>query len=149
LLHQIAQEPLSLEIPSSGYAAQKHSNMSWYSILPAHLTTYETWIVRIFIFLAILNFAPWLFAILFDLALYIVRRTWHEVPVYGGRARGETRPRAPSLADGRRRRTLSLAGIMGGASPASIREENSRQSGHVRSTSNGSIQEVDEGTKKD
>lgn len=96
-----------------------------------------------------MNFSPWLIALLFDLALYIARRIWHEVPVFGGRARGETRPRAPALADGRRRRTLSLAGIIGGAGTASIREDNARRNGHARSTSNESIQEVDESTKED
>jgi hypothetical protein len=37
---------------------------------------------------------------------------------------------------------------MGGASTSSIHEE-ARRGGHVRNTSNESIQEVDEGTKED
>jgi len=116
--------------------------MSWYSLLPSHLAVYETWIVRICIFLAVLNFSPWLFALLFDIGLYIVRRIWHEVPVYGGRACGETRPRAPNLADGGRRRTISLTGIMGSASPGSVREEGQlRKRGHARGLSNESIEE--------
>ena len=38
---------------------------------------------------------------------------------------------------------------MGGASPANIREENSRRGGRARITSNESIQEIDEDTKED
>jgi hypothetical protein len=95
------------------------------------------------IFLAILNFSPWLIAILFDLAFYIARRIWHEIPVYGGRARGERRPQAPNLTRGRRRRTLSLAGIMTSASPTAAREQISP------TTSNGSIQEEKEDMKED
>lgn len=94
--------------------------MSWYSILPAHLTVYETWIVRTFVrfyrilpislntnriqlFLAVLNMSPWILAILYDFLLWVTRSVWYEIPIYGGRARGETRPRAPSLRDSTRR----------------------------------------------
>lgn len=49
---------------------------------------------------------------LYDLLLYLVRTAVYELPIYGGRARGQTRPRAPSLSerpDGKPRR-FSLAG---------------------------------------
>lgn len=101
--------------------------MAWYSILPEHLTVYETWIVRTFVcglfhsysylgfliltfpsqlFLAVLNMSPWILAILYDFLLWVTRSIWHEVPVYGGRAKGEIRPRAPSLRDSARRQSF-------------------------------------------
>ena len=86
--------------------------------------------------------SPWLLAIFFDLGLYLVRRIWHDIPVYGGRARGEVRPRAPSLVerpDGRRRRTLSLAGIMGGATSGRVREGGLGLGGQDGTRSNESI----------
>ncbi|KAK5061246.1 hypothetical protein LTR84_007788 [Exophiala bonariae] len=86
--------------------------MAWYSILPSHLTIYETWIIRAFIILAIINIAPWILAILYDLLYYIFRRIWHEIPIWGGRARGEHRPRAPSLRD--RNRRMSFRDIVTG-----------------------------------
>ncbi|EXJ87799.1 hypothetical protein A1O1_04726 [Capronia coronata CBS 617.96] len=81
--------------------------MAWYSILPSHLTAYETWIIRAFLVLAIINIAPWIIAIVYDLIYYVGRRAWHEVPIWGGRARGQRRPRAPSLRD--RTRNASIA----------------------------------------
>ena len=54
---------------------------------------------------------PWVFLILYDLLLYIVRSVTYEIPFVGGRARGKARPRAPSLTErpsGHRRR-FSLA----------------------------------------
>lgn len=47
--------------------------------------------------------SPWLLAILYDFVLWVTRSLWYEIPVYGGRAKGETRPRAPSLRDSNRR----------------------------------------------
>ncbi|RVX68168.1 hypothetical protein B0A52_08676 [Exophiala mesophila] len=71
--------------------------MGWYSILPTHLTVYETWIIRAFLLLSILNLLPWVIAVIYDILYYISRQIWHEVPIWGGRARGQTRPRAPTL----------------------------------------------------
>ncbi|KAL2397577.1 hypothetical protein ABEF93_001349 [Exophiala dermatitidis] len=110
--------------------------MAWYSILPSHLTTYETWIIRGFLLLAIINISPWILAILYDLVYYLGRIVWHEVPIWGGRARGEHRPRAPSLRDrdghNRRRskRGLSFADIIGaGGGQVNTREEGRRGGG--------------------
>lgn len=50
--------------------------------------------------------SPWLLAILYDFVLWITRSIWYEIPVYGGRAKGETRPRAPSLRDSARRESF-------------------------------------------
>lgn len=47
--------------------------------------------------------SPWILAIVYDFVLWVTRSIWFEIPVYGGRARGETRPRAPSLKDSTRR----------------------------------------------
>ncbi len=53
----------------------------------------------------------------YDLVLYCCRVVAFEVPVVGGRARGEQRPRAPTLAErpgGRPRRfSLALTGSTG------------------------------------
>ena len=113
--------------------------MSWYSILPGYLTVYETWAIRIFVsfltssllllsstsspvltvplrlqlILGILNLSPWLIAIIFDIMLYIFRTIYHIIPVYGGRARGETRPRAPTVRHARDK-SLSLVGVVSG-----------------------------------
>ena len=92
--------------------------MSWFSILPAHLTIVETWIIRFFVcppqvqkqqrankitnlqlLLGILTIGPWLILILYDLVLYIFRAATYEIPYFGGRARGRQKPRAPSLAE--------------------------------------------------
>ncbi|KAL2829659.1 hypothetical protein BDW59DRAFT_141756 [Aspergillus cavernicola] len=71
--------------------------MAWYSILPADLIYLESWVVRCFLFLGLVTILPWVALIIFDMALYIWRLVAYEVPVVGGRARGEQRPRAPSL----------------------------------------------------
>jgi hypothetical protein len=81
--------------------------------------------------------SPWLVAILIDLVLYIFRQFWYWVPIWGGRAQGRNRPRAPSLKDARRR-TLSLAGIIGSGSPGTIRDEASKRR-HERNSSEKSI----------
>ncbi|KAL1968330.1 hypothetical protein VTN77DRAFT_1859 [Rasamsonia byssochlamydoides] len=86
--------------------------MAWYSLLPPHLTTFETWIVRFFILLGILTIGPWAFLVLFDIVLYIWRLATYEIPIVGGRARGRRRPRAPTLTErpSGRRRAFSLRG---------------------------------------
>ena len=67
-------------------------------------------------FLAFVCIAPWALLFLYDLSLYLWRVTTYEIPYYGGRARGQQRPRAPSLMerpDGRRRRFSSFGGSSG------------------------------------
>ncbi|KAH0541419.1 hypothetical protein FGG08_004109 [Glutinoglossum americanum] len=83
--------------------------MSWFSILPAGLSTLETWAIRIFLILGALTIGPWLLAIAYDILLYIWRSATYELPIVGGRARGKQRPRAPSLAERPRPRALSIA----------------------------------------
>ncbi|OAL33066.1 hypothetical protein AYO22_00151 [Fonsecaea multimorphosa] len=102
--------------------------------------------------LAIINMAPWLLAILYDVLYYICRRIWHEVPVWGGRARGEHRPRAPSLRD-RATRRMSFRDLVSGGMGreeqdgvgADLGSEKSRtQKGHRRGVSAESIEEENE-----
>ena len=52
-------------------------------------------------------------ALLYDLVLYLWRYATYELPVFGGRARGRTRPRAPSLTErpNGHRRQISFAGV--------------------------------------
>ena len=103
--------------------------MGMFSILPASLSSLETWLVRMFVskrrpsiqtitetlqlFLAIITVGPWILLLVYDALLYIYRSATYELPVIGGRARGRQRPRAPSLAErpsGHRRR-FSFAGM--------------------------------------
>ncbi len=87
--------------------------------------------------------SPWLLAILIDLFLYIFRQVWYWVPIWGGRAKGRTRPRAPSIKEARRC-TLSLVDIMGSGSPGRVRDEGFRRR-HGRTASEKSVDEaVDE-----
>lgn len=53
----------------------------------------------------------------YDLILYIVRAVVYEIPLVGGRARGNRRPRAPSLSErpNGRARTFSIGGPLGGS----------------------------------
>ncbi|ETN47055.1 uncharacterized protein HMPREF1541_01245 [Cyphellophora europaea CBS 101466] len=118
--------------------------MAWYSILPPQLEFIERWVIRICLVLAIINLAPWVIAILYDLLLYIGRRLWHEMPIWGGRARGDARPRAPSLRD--RPRRFSLVELMGGGDGGSgskeemsVDELRRRHKTHVRNTSAASV----------
>jgi hypothetical protein len=80
--------------------------------------------------------SPWLLAILIDVVLYIFRQVWYWVPIWGGRAQGRSRPRAPSLKA--RKRNLSLAGIMGNASPERVQDEGFRRR-HERNSSEQSL----------
>ncbi|KAK3064095.1 hypothetical protein LTS18_010157 [Coniosporium uncinatum] len=87
--------------------------MGWFSILPDNLSSFETFIARVFIFLGLLTIGPWILVILYDFVLYSWRSMTYEVPYIGGRARGKQRPRAPSLAerpDGQPRR-MSMVGV--------------------------------------
>ncbi|KAF2828644.1 hypothetical protein CC86DRAFT_196115 [Ophiobolus disseminans] len=81
------------------------------SIFPESFVIVETWITRVFLFLGIIMIGPWAALLAYDLVLYIFRTITYEIPVFGGRARGKARPRAPSLTErptGHRRR-FSLA----------------------------------------
>ncbi|KAI4182208.1 MAG: hypothetical protein LQ346_006637 [Caloplaca aetnensis] len=95
--------------------------MSWFSILPTHLTAVETWLIRFFLLLAILTIGPWALLIVYDLLLWIFRFILYIIPFVGGRARGKKRPRAPSLSErpSGRRRTFSIGGtqLAGAAGP--------------------------------
>ncbi|KAJ5141316.1 Protein of unknown function DUF3445 [Penicillium atrosanguineum] len=80
--------------------------MAWYSILPPQLTQLESWAVRIFLLLGIITIFPWAALIVLDASLWLYRMIIWEFPWIGGRARGQQRPRAPSLnerLDGHRR----------------------------------------------
>ncbi|EXJ56925.1 hypothetical protein A1O7_07269 [Cladophialophora yegresii CBS 114405] len=127
--------------------------MAWYSILPSHLTTYETWIIRAFLILAILNIIPWILAIVYDVLYYVCRQIWHEVPFIGGRAQGAQRPRAPSLRDRARRMSfkdiLTAGGGIGatGAGEAGerrVQQGQGQSQGHRRDLSRESISEEKE-----
>jgi hypothetical protein len=104
----------------------------------------------------VINILPWILAFLYDALLYLVRMVWHEIPVFGGRARGENRPRAPSLRQragpGRRRMSIvelvtgstaggtgGSGGSDGGAPAPSTKQE--RDKGHQKSLSRTSIPE--------
>ncbi|OAP63389.1 hypothetical protein AYL99_02616 [Fonsecaea erecta] len=99
--------------------------------------------------------APWLIAILYDVLYYIGRRIWHEVPVWGGRARGEHRPRAPSLRD--RARRMSLRDLVsGGIGLGTGREEqdsddlgNEKNKGHKGHRRGPSAQSIEEETEEE
>ncbi|PYH87435.1 hypothetical protein BO71DRAFT_341045 [Aspergillus ellipticus CBS 707.79] len=71
--------------------------MAWYSLLPPEYIQLETWVARIFIFLGVVTIFPWAALLIFDIGLYVWRMVTYEFPVVGGRARGRSRPRAPSL----------------------------------------------------
>lgn len=103
-------------------------SMGFFSILPESLSTIETWLIRIFVrvnrpsmlqetqraehqsqlLLAFVTVGPWLLLLVYDIVFYIWRSATYKL---GGRARGQQRPRAPSLTerpDGHKRR-FSLA----------------------------------------
>lgn len=104
--------------------------MGLFSILPESLSIIETWLIRIFVrlprspmlqetqridiefqlLLAFVTVGPWLLLLVYDILLYIWRSATYKL---GGRARGQQRPRAPSLTerpDGHKRR-FSLASM--------------------------------------
>jgi hypothetical protein len=104
----------------------------------------------------VINILPWILAFLYDALLYLGRMVWHEIPVFGGRARGENRPRAPSLRQkaGATRRRMSFVELVtgstaggtggsggsdGGAPATSTKQE--RDKGHQKSLSRTSIPE--------
>lgn len=65
------------------------------------------------LFLGLLAIGPWAALLIYDILLYLFRAGAHEIPVFGGRARGKARPRAPSLTErpSGRRREFSLRGF--------------------------------------
>ncbi|KAJ5924732.1 hypothetical protein N7466_008919 [Penicillium verhagenii] len=87
--------------------------MAWYSILPPHLIQFESWAVRIFFLLGLITIVPWAALILFDACLWLYRILLWELPWIGGRARGQQRPRAPSLNErpGGQRRAFGMRGV--------------------------------------
>ncbi|KAK6379377.1 hypothetical protein LTS17_006295 [Exophiala oligosperma] len=117
--------------------------MAWYSILPTHLTVYETWIIRGFLLLAVINLLPWILAILYDACLYVGRVIYHEIPFFGGRARGEHRPRAPSLRD--RVRRMSFVDLVTGSGSA----PSTPTRGGTRRDTNAEKRKSDEGPRQD
>ncbi|KAJ5749103.1 uncharacterized protein N7511_010799 [Penicillium nucicola] len=109
--------------------------MAWYSILPQELTHLESWAARVFVccapfpelpmtqlltypgfsqfVLGLITIGPWAFLILLDATIWLYRMILWEFPGIGGRARGQQRPRAPSLnerPDGQRR-AFKLRGV--------------------------------------
>jgi hypothetical protein len=92
--------------------------------------------------LAVINIAPWIFAILYDLFLYAGRLVWHEIPIWGGRARGQRRPRAPSLRE-RHRRSLSLADIVTGGTGGTGSDTREEQDGTRKRSHRKTLSETD------
>lgn len=88
--------------------------------------------------------APWLSLIVYDFLLYVFRTIYYEIPIIGGRARGEIRPRAPSLADVRPRVSFTEY-LTTGSSP---RGANASQKPQLRSrglhTKKGSEHAIDD-----
>ncbi|KAJ6083162.1 hypothetical protein N7467_007297 [Penicillium canescens] len=87
--------------------------MAWYSILPQELTHLESWAARVFFVLGLITIGPWAFLILLDATIWLYRMILWDFPWIGGRARGQQRPRAPSLnerPDGQRR-AFGLRGV--------------------------------------
>ena len=115
--------------------------MSWFSILPAHLTVVETWIIRFFVspfpnplkpnahessqlFLGTVTIIPWVLALIYDMLLYLIRAISYEIPYYGGRAQGKLRPQAPKLTErpNGRKRTFSISSPVGDGAVGSGKE---------------------------
>jgi hypothetical protein len=69
--------------------------------------------VRIFILLGIITIIPWAVLIAFDASLWLYRMIIWEFPWIGGRARGQQRPRAPSINERleESRRSLRLGSV--------------------------------------
>ncbi|KAJ6021385.1 Protein of unknown function DUF3445 [Penicillium herquei] len=111
--------------------------MAWYSILPPQLIQVESWAVRIFFLLGLITIVPWFALIIFDAALWLYRIILWELPWIGGRARGQQRPRAPSLNErpAGQRRVFGLRGLEtdgdrdGESTPNTPTERNSGDTG--------------------
>lgn len=63
--------------------------------------------------LGLITIVPWAVLIIVDAAIYLFRLLLWELPWIGGRARGQQRPRAPSLNErpGGQRRAFNLHGV--------------------------------------
>ncbi|KAF2644838.1 hypothetical protein P280DRAFT_390423 [Massarina eburnea CBS 473.64] len=85
--------------------------MGLLSILPEEYAFVETWVGRFFFIFGVITIGPWVFLMIYDFLLYLVRAATYEIPFVGGRARGKARPRAPSLTErpSGHRRKFSLA----------------------------------------
>ncbi|KAJ6096208.1 hypothetical protein N7486_006954 [Penicillium sp. IBT 16267x] len=107
--------------------------MAWYSILPPQLVQVESWAVRIFLLLGLITIGPWAALILFDAGLWLFRILLWELPWVGGRARGQQRPRAPSLnerPDGHRR-AFGLRGVEADADRDQEIEDDAQANGNT------------------
>ncbi|KAF2280065.1 uncharacterized protein EI97DRAFT_454991 [Westerdykella ornata] len=71
--------------------------MRHFSLLPEQFSGFETWVTRVSLALAAFFIGPFILLLIYDFILYLFRSLTYEIPVIGGRARGERRPRAPSL----------------------------------------------------
>ncbi|KAJ5808300.1 hypothetical protein N7474_009569 [Penicillium riverlandense] len=60
--------------------------------------------------LGLITIVPWGVLLVFDAILYLYHLLLYELPVVGGRARGQQRPRAPSFNEGPVR-VLGLSGV--------------------------------------
>jgi len=67
------------------------------SLVPEFLSTLLSWFKTLCTYLAILAIGPWVIALVYDLLLWLVRATWYEIPIVGGRARGRRPPGRPAL----------------------------------------------------
>lgn len=88
--------------------------------------------------------SPWLLAILYDFVLWICRLVWYALPVYGGRAQGEQRPRAPSIND--RSRRMSIANMVSGRHNRTQSYEDTRadvRKRHLEQAQNPDMKEED------
>lgn len=96
--------PSTPSTPPGGVAPVIRSNLPHLLTLPAPSKQF---------FLGVLTIVPWAALLLFDAGLYLFRMVLWELPWIGGRARGQQRPRAPSLnerPDGQRR-AFGLRGV--------------------------------------
>lgn len=79
------------------------------------------------IFLGLFVIGPWLFLVVYDIALYIFRTVHFHTPVIGGRAQGQQRrPRAPSLRarpDGEAREFFPLGRVSSHSRSQSLQDE--------------------------
>ena len=90
--------------------------------------------------------SPWIIAILYDFVLWICRTIWYELPIYGGRAQGRARPRAPSIREAGRK--MSIAEMVTGAHGRTQSRDNTiadlRKRDHHRQMSNSALEEEEE-----
>ena len=80
--------------------------------------------------LGFVTIGPWLLALVYDMALYIVRAVAYEIPYYGGRAQGKGKPQAPTLKErpNGRKRAFSMTGSIANGSTNDGKENFKRRS---------------------